>query len=160
MATLNLYELMSTPLPCISEQKKLPFRPSQREVYRIYDLLNEQVFRGQLCRPEIKLGRLRRAWGWCQGHDIPFKNGSYCKIRLSDKWYCIQWFIITLAHEMSHQYQWDVLGPKRIQQGKDFLMSHGPTFFQHRDRLKKHNIPIKTALRLRKWFAYQSFSRC
>lgn len=156
----DLHELMATPLPCKSHQKRMPYRPSQREVHKIYDLINQAVFNGQLERPEIKLGRLRKAWGWCQGHRLPSGNGSYCTIKLSDKWYCIQWFIITLAHEMAHQYQWDILGPKRHNQGKDFLMSHGPTFFQHRKRMARHGIPLKVAFRTRRWFLYQSFKYC
>lgn len=156
----KLQELMLTPLPCKSHQKRLPYRPSQREVYRMYDLINEKIFHGELKRPEIRLGQLKKAWGWCQGNETPLDSGSYCTIRLSDKWFCIQWFIITLAHEMAHQYQWDILGPKRFMQGKDFLMSHGPTFFLHRTRMKRHGIPLKTAFRIRKWFKYQNFSRC
>lgn len=160
MPASKLYDLMLTPLPCRSHQKRLPYRPSQREVYRMYDLINEEVFRGRLVRPEIRLGRLRKAWGWCQGNQLPLETGSYCVIKLSDKWYCIQWFIITLAHEMAHQYQWDIIGPKRSTMGKDFLMSHGPTFFQHKSKMERHNIPLKTAFRIRKWFKHQNFSRC
>lgn len=156
----KLQELMLTPLPCKSYQKRLPYRPSQREVERIYNLLNEEIFCGRLKKPEIHLGRLHHAWGWCLGDQSLQKNGSYCMIKLSDKWYCIQWLIITLAHEMSHQYQWDVIGPKRTIQGKDFLMSHGPTFFQHRRKMKQHNIPLKTAFKIKKWFKHQDLSRC
>lgn len=151
---------MMTPLPCKSDQARLLYRPSLREVQKIYNILNEEIFRGKLTRPEIKLGRMHKAWGWCHGHCQPTPSGSYCTIRLSDKWYCIQWLVITLAHEMAHQYQWDIIGPKRMRQGKDHLMSHGPTFFQHRETFEKHNIPLKTALRTRKWFKYQNVYRC
>lgn len=160
MSTTKLHDLMLTPLPCRSQQRRLPYRPSQREVHKMYDILNKEIFGGRLKRPEIQMGQLKKAWGWCQGNTHLYKSGSYCKIRLSDKWYCIQWFIITLAHEMAHQYQWDILGPKRTTKGKDFLMSHGPSFFQHRNRLQRHNIPLKTAFRIKTWFAYQNFSRC
>lgn len=156
----ELIELMSTPLPCKSKQKRLPYRPSQREVHRVYDLLNTHIFKGKLQRPEIRLGTLRRAWGWCEGNPVPHDSGSYCVIRLSDKWYCVQWFVITLAHEMAHQYQWDILGPQRSLQGKDFLMSHGPSFFLYRSRMEKHHIPLKTSFRMRRWFKYQTFKRC
>lgn len=160
MASSRLLELMSTPLPCKSDQIRLSYRPSLREVYKIYDIINEELFRGRLIRPEIKLGRIHKAWGWCHGHCYPTRTGSLCTIRLSDKWYCIQWLVITLAHEMAHQYQWDILGPKRSKEGKDHLMSHGPTFFQHREKFDKHSIPLKTALRTRKWFKYQNVYRC
>lgn len=160
MTSSKIYELMLTPLPCKSHQRRLPYRPTLREVHRMYNLLNEEIFGGKLQRPEIKLGQLKKAWGWCHGNITPHSTGSYCVIKLSDKWYCIQWFIITLAHEMAHQYQWDVLGPKRSNKGKDFLMSHGPSFFQLRPKLERHSIPLKTALGTKKWFKHQDFYRC
>lgn len=158
--TINLCDLMATPLPTKSEQRRMPYRPTKREANRIYDLINQEIFKGQLRRPEIQLGRIHNAWGWCAGNITPLKSGSYCTIKVSDKWFCVQWFIITLAHEMAHQYQWDILGPKRAQQGKDFLMSHGPSFFQHRKRLSKYDIPLKTALRTKRWFKHQNFKYC
>jgi len=156
----KLHELMMTPLPCKSHQIRMPYRPSLREVNKIYSILNEEIFNGKLTRPEIRLGRIHKAWGWCHGHTKELETGSSCVIKLSDKWYCIQWFIITLAHEMAHQYQWDIIGPKRVRNGKDYLMSHGPSFFQHRERFERYNIPLKTALRTRKWFKHQNFHRC
>lgn len=76
-----------------------------------------------------------------------------------DKWYCRQWLITTLAHEMCHQYQWDIIGEQRISGGKDRLMSHGPSFFIFRDKLKDQGISLKTAHRSRKWFRYQNLFR-
>lgn len=77
-----------------------------------------------------------------------------------DKWYCRQWLIIVLAHEMCHQYQWDVVGEKRIKQGKNPIMSHGPSFFIYRDKLAKHGIPLKRWQRMRKWFRTQNVFKC
>ena len=77
-----------------------------------------------------------------------------------DKWFCRQWLITTLAHEMCHQYQWDIEGEKRLKEGKDRLMSHGPTFFQFRDKLKKHGISLKNAHGQRRWFRHQNFWKC
>ncbi len=156
----SLVELMETPLPSITEQRRLTYRPSLREVYRIYDLLNRKIFQNKLVRPEIELGIRRKCWGICIGYTKLRDSGSYCVIKLSDKWYCKQWFIAILAHEMSHQYQWDIIGPKRHRKGQDFLMSHGPTFFQHRPRMLKHNIPLRVAFRKSRWFMHQHIQLC
>lgn len=92
----------------------------------------------------------------CMGDIYRDITGSHCRIRLMDKWFCPQWFITTLAHEMVHQYQWDVLGPEREQEGKDWLMSHGPSFYQFRPQLHEHNISLKTAHSQRRWFKHQN----
>ena len=156
----TLAELMDEPLPSLTEQHRLAYRPSLREVQRMYDLLNREIFQNKLKRPEIQVGIRRQCWGICHGYVKQRKTGSFCVIKLSDKWYCKQWMIAILAHEMSHQYQWDVIGPKRFNQGKDFLMSHGPTFFQHRNRMLKHSIPLKVSFRKSLWFANQHMHLC
>ena len=156
----SLIELMETPLPSLTKQKRQTYRPNLREVYQIFDLLNAEIFQNKLVRPEIELGTRRLCWGICLGYSRPRPTGSYCIIKLSDKWYCKQWLITILAHEMSHQYQWDVIGPKRHKKGKNFLMSHGPTFFQHRNRMLRHNIPLKVGFRKKKWFEHQHIHLC
>jgi hypothetical protein len=156
----SLVELMLTPLPNITAQKRLTYRPSLKEVIKTYDLLNREIFNNELHRPEIQLGIRRKAWGWCQGFIKYRDTGSRCIIKLSDKWYCKQWMITVLAHEMSHQYQWDIIALQREEQGKDAIMSHGPSFFIYRKRMKEHGIHLKVAHRWRKWFKYQDFTRC
>ena len=79
---------------------------------------------------------------------------------LSDKWFCRQWFVDTLAHEMAHQYQWDVDGVKRIKEGCKPLMSHGPSFFKHRDNMEKHGLYLKITHKNDKWFKYQCLKKC
>jgi hypothetical protein len=74
---------------------------------------------------------------------------------MMDKWFCPQWFVTTLAHEMVHQFQWDVLGPERQDNGKDWLMSHGPSFYAFREDLEPHNISLKVAHSQRRWFKHQ-----
>ena len=159
---LTLKELMAAPLPPITYQKKLMYRPTLEEAVYIYNLLNEQIFSNKLLIPEIEImGRCRKYWGMCYGsYDKPTKNKSSCKIRMMDKWYCQQWFITTLAHEMCHQYQWDVQGIERRKIGKDPIMSHGPSFFELRDKLKKHGISLKSAHGRKRWFKHQNFFKC
>ena len=152
--------IMATPLPSVYQQKRKPFRPTDSDLIYAYDTINRYVFDNQLVRPEITQGSIRKAWGWCQGRDVPYETGSYCKIRLMDKWFCPQWFMNTLAHEMAHQFQWDVISLERERYGMEPVMSHGPTFFIWRERFDHYGLHLKTAHRMRKWFKHQTFSKC
>ena len=79
---------------------------------------------------------------------------------MMDKWFCKQWLIATLAHEMCHQYQWDILGPIRLDEGKQPILSHGPSFFVFRDKLAQHGIRLKSHYGMRRWLKYQNFQKC
>lgn len=148
--------MMATELPPKVLQRKLPYRPSQDEIEYTYDKLNRYVFDNALRRPQLIQNTIHRAWGVCYGDiDLDPETGSNCRIRIMDKWFCIQWMVTTLAHEMCHQYQWDVHGPEREESGKDWLMSHGPTFLEHRERLAEYNIPLKVCHSKRLWFEHQ-----
>lgn len=154
--TYSLEELMFLPLPSITEQKRLMYRPTRNEVYHVYELLNYYVFKNELKVPIIRvLPRRRKYWGMCVGRERKHISGSYCEIEMMDKWYCPQWMIATLAHEMCHQYQWDIVSPEREELGYDPIMSHGPSFFMHKKKLDKHYIPLKTAHSRRRWFMHQ-----
>ena len=98
----NLAELMREELPPIAYQKRLLYRTDRDEVIALYRLINKTIFNNKLKMPEIEvMARCRKYWGMCYGsYDEPTKNRSSCKIRLMDKWYCRQWLITTLAHEM------------------------------------------------------------
>lgn len=153
---------MAGELPSLSYQKRLCYRTNYDEVVAIYKLLNKTIFNNKLEIPIIEVvPRCRKYWGMCFGtHErLPGKR-SYCKIRLMDKWYCKQWLISTLAHEMCHQYQWDIVGNQRIKKGKDRLMSHGPTFYIFKEKLAKHGISLKRAHGKRRWFKHQDFFKC
>jgi hypothetical protein len=152
--------IMATPLPSVWIQKRKPFRPDAEFVNYAYNTLNKYVFENELVRPEIKLSTLRKTWGWCLGGTEYEPSGSMCVIRLYDKWYTPSWFMNILAHEMAHQYQWDVLGPEREDCGHEAIMSHGPSFFIWKDRFEHYGLTLKTAPRIRKWFRYQDFSKC
>ena len=149
--SLSLRELMDLPLPKLTAQKRLLFRPDLEDVEHVYDLINEHVFDNILIRPNIKLGTCRDYWGMCYGEDNPYYNGTYCRIKLSDKWYCAQWMVTMMAHEMSHQFQWDVFSHGR----KNRIMSHGPSFYRYQLKLWEHNISIKTCYSTRLWFQKQ-----
>lgn len=164
MAGTNLItRYMNAELPMISEQKRLPFRPSQWEVDSMYKSINRYVFDNQLTQPEIVLGQWPKYWGMCiweenrQRRGSWGKQGTWCVLRLSDKWYSPQWFVTMMAHEMVHQYQWDIDRFERYDQGfdRDIEGAHGPSFFAWRDALLDVGLPLKTAHRMRKWFKTQ-----
>jgi hypothetical protein len=158
----ELWKMMQEPLPALAEQKRLPYRPSKAEAKRIYKLINESIFSNMLATPDIELmGNCPKYWGMCYGEYSPIKyRKTRCRIRLMDKFYCRQWFIVTLAHELIHQFQWDIVGPTREEQGKERMLSHGPTFFQFRDKFAKHGMPLKVSLRSKKWFTHQDLFKC
>ena len=151
--------LLETPLPSISQQRRKPYRPDEQEINRIYSLINRAVFDGQMIRPSIVTGRETGALGLCLGLKPPKKRRSGCVIRLTDKWFSVHWLIFVLAHEMCHQYQWDIMGPKRQARGRLPLMSHGPSFFQHRLRLAELGVPLLKKVYMYRWFQYQDLKK-
>lgn len=160
MKKSELYKLMSGNLPNITYQKRLSYRTSSREVYQLFRLINKEVFNNKLKQPKIIISsHCRDYWGFCRAIDyFPVEGKSNCIIRLSDKWFCKQWLIITLAHEMVHQYQWDVESIKRMKLGQKPVMSHGPTFFKFKNKLAKHKIPLNKHMSMSKWFNKQNQS--
>ena len=157
MKKSDLSKLMREPLPSIGYQKRLSYRTNKAEVTELYKLINQSCFNNKLSMPEIEVvPRCRKYWGMCYAsYDIVKYRKTYCKIRLMDKWFCVQWLITTLAHEMVHQYQWDIIGPEREEQGKHSLMSHGPSFYQFRPYMEEYDISLKTAHSQRRWFKHQ-----
>jgi hypothetical protein len=152
----SLEEIMDFPLPPVYIQRRLPYRPSKSDVRHVYEQLNWLVFDNKLSMPKLVLAsHCKKYWGMCIAETSMNYTGSYCTIKLMDKWFCPQWMVTTLAHEMCHQYQWDVDGPKRARKGKDFILSHGPSFFIYRDKLAKHGISLKTSHGQRRWFKHQ-----
>lgn len=160
----QLFYLMTEDLPNRTSQRRMRYRTSQREVLALFKLINKEIFNNKLPIPQLVVApNCRTYWGLCIGKPIELvfdHNKSHCTIKLSDKWFCKQWLITTLAHEMCHQYQWDILGSKRIKDGRDPIMSHGPSFFLYRDKLLKHGIPLKRALGAKKWFRHQNLFKC
>lgn len=153
---LSLIEIMMLPLPKISDQKTLKFRPTQEEVEYIYDLLNKGIFDKKLKRPKIILrGRCRKFWGMCSGDYTLLDTNSYCEIILMNKWTCVQWMIMILAHEMSHQYTWDIEGSVREMEEKERLMNHNLSFWKYKERLLEFHIPLKIAYSQSKWYKTQ-----
>lgn len=164
MKKSRLTRIMSRKLPKISAQKRLLYRTDVGEVRYLFRLINQEVFNNELATPEFEvMARCRDYWGWCEAkHDVPNLQSSRsdCIIRLSDKWYCKQWLVTTLAHEMCHQYQWDIISKKRMKKKMEPIMSHGPTFFIFRDRLAKFGISLKREAASALWFKHQNIFKC
>lgn len=158
-ALSQLEKLLATPLPSLSQQRRKLYRPTEREIHRVYSLLNRAIFDGFMTRPKIVTGREVNALGWCLGLKPPRRRRSGCIIRLTDKWFSVHWLIFVLAHEMCHQYQWDIVGPQREAQGRSPLMSHGPSFLQHRARLAEIGVPLLKQVRIYRWFQYQDLRK-
>jgi hypothetical protein len=160
--TSKLLQLMSEPLPSIGLQKKLSYRPTKREVKKLYNIINEEIFNNELPPASLEIkSHCRGYWGMCMSTGFnPKKKSSQCKIRLSDRWYCKQWLIDTLAHEMVHQYQWDIYSKERATEGKEPIMSHGPSFYKFRKQLAEYGIMLKRTSRTSLWFKYQTLTKC
>ena len=157
----DLKALMDQPLPSKTDQRRKCYKPKIKEVKAIYRLINREIFYNQLPAPKIVIRRLRDCVGICIGAEGPIrKTKSYCSIHICDRWYCRQWMISTLAHEMVHQYQWDVYSNIRVKRGMPRHMSHGPSFYIWRKKLKKHGIALKAnSLHEHHWFNKQDTSQ-
>jgi hypothetical protein len=156
--------LMEAELPGITYQRRKLFRPSMYDALYAYKIINRYVFDNQLRRPEIILGQAYKYWGYCQWNHELQSSGSYCTIKLSNKWFCQQWFLNTLAHEMVHQYQWDIYRWKHIDEYGTLPYNnsggHGPTFFEWRDCFANFGLTLKTSFGQKRWFRHQNFNKC
>ena len=157
--------IMEGALPSLTYQRRKLFRPKPKDVIYAYNILNRHIFDSQLKRPEIKLQtNLPKIWGCCHWLSQKQPSGSYCFIRLSDKWFCSQWFLNTLAHEMVHQYQWDIYRWEHLDLYDRPMFensgAHGPSFHAWRERFEYFGLNLKLSHSQRKWFKYQDLTRC
>jgi hypothetical protein len=152
---------MEQPLPGITYQKRMQFRPDESEINYVYNICNRYLFDNRLRKPAITQGSRRQTWGFCNWQDTLQKTGSYTTIGLMDKWFCPSWFVQTLAHEMVHQYQWDIY---RFEECNGIMDkhsgAHGPDFFMHRERFAHYGLRLKTSYGMKRWFRHQDFSKC
>lgn len=155
--------IMESSLPGITYQRRKSFRPGDEDINYAFNILNRYIFDNTLVRPEIRKGTLRRAWGICTWSQVEHDSGSWCDIKLMDKWFCAQWFLNTLAHEMIHQYQWDVYRWEHLDYyGRPMYENsgaHGPTFYEWRDRFEHYGLTLKMSFSQRRWFKYQDFTK-
>jgi hypothetical protein len=153
--------IMESPLPSITYQRRLSFRPSDADIKYVYNKINRYCFDNQLTMPYISQGTRRQTWGFCVWEDQQQSSGSYCNISIMNKWFCPAWFVQTLAHEMVHQYQWDIhrfeyYNGRMEKRGG----AHGPDFFQFRERFDHYGLRLKTSYGMRRWFKFQDWYKC
>jgi hypothetical protein len=157
--------IMAVELPSITYQRRKLFRPNDEDVIYAYNIINKYIFENQLDRPDIYVkSHLRGMWGCCAWLDKKQYTGSYCYIQISDKYFCQQWFMNTLAHEMVHQWQWDIYRwdhenyfNRKMYEGSG---AHGPSFYAWRERFADFGLNLKTAHGQKRWFKHQDFARC
>jgi len=122
------------------------FRPTLEQGYEVYNLINRYVFGNRLDSIKLHIKRTRGYWGMCEGQ-VDTKNNLYTKeIILTNRFPSLSHFVAVVAHEMVHQYQWDILSNDREDQGLPPIMSHGPSFFAWREPLAEYNILLSTKL--------------
>ena len=120
------------------------YETNESETIDSYDLLNRYIFDNGLERPSFNIKRTRGYWGMTDGRmNIEDEKFFVQEIILTNKFPHKAMFIATLAHEMIHQFQWEVLSPERHAQGKESIMSHGPSFFAWRKVLSEYMIPLR-----------------
>lgn len=159
-----LRKIMALQLPGITYQKRKSFRPGEEDINYAYSIINKYVFDSALTRPDIQPGRQRQVMGFCQWNLEEQDSGSWCNIGLLDKWFCPQWFMNILAHEMIHQYQWDIYRWDHLEQhGRKMCESsgaHGPTFYMWRERFEFYGLSLKISFGQKRWFKHQDFTKC
>jgi hypothetical protein len=152
---------MATPLPSKTQQRRRLYRPAADEVKYIYELINKFIFSDALSYPIINLKSTHYVWGQCLGWDeIDENTNSRCEIDLNPYWYCRQWFITALAHEMVHQFQWDIIGNINIELGAERDLDHGPSFLYFVPIMNQFNIPLKVVYDDSLWFKHQNLFLC
>lgn len=153
--------IMEAPLPSLTYQRRLSFRPSYADINYAYNICNRYLFDNRLRKPIITQGQRRQTWGYCSWEEDYDDTGSYTTISLMDKWFCPAWFIQTLAHEMVHQYQWDI-HRFEYHDGKMDKKSgaHGPDFFMFRERFDYYGLRLKQWYGQKRWLKYQDWRKC
>ena len=147
---------MKIEFPSFEDQVRLETRLTLEEFRYAFNLLNDEVFGARLLLPEIKISPECDQEAYCTAECDIQPSGSYCHFEFVNRSPCIQWAIMILAHEMCHQYQWDIIGEHRtVHESKPRLLSHGPSFFIKRPELAKLGIPLKRQYSRKKVFDRQ-----
>jgi len=158
-----LKSIMERPLPKITFQKRKMYRPSMDETIYTYRLINYYIFDNALTMPDITLGQPQKTWAYCLWYHELQSKGTFCTIHLNKNWICRQWFVNVLAHEMVHQWQWDVYRPTKNPNYNKYThksLAHGPSFFSWRDTFAEHSMCLKRTFGQRRWFKHQNFNKC
>lgn len=123
----------------------LQYKPNLRDCYIAYRRLNKDIFKNKLPKSKIYLKRLHGCYGECEYND------KHYIIRLNKRFKNKQFFLMVLAHEMVHVYQYQYLGN----------MSHGANFHVWRPIFAKFCIPLSEYYREASmdWHAKRRFTQ-
>ena len=123
--------------------------PTEAVAVRWYNILNQSLFENKLTRPQLIVKRLRGCkgqlhmdWdarysrkGTCNQNHIPYHNPTFgYVIELHHRFETWRTFIETLAHEMVHQWQVEIL--------KDPTANHNKNFFAWREKFSKYKMEL------------------
>jgi hypothetical protein len=151
----TLVKLLTTPLPSKRVQRRANYRPTKEQMGLIYDILNDCLFEGKLKKPTIYM-RSMKFWGLCSVYDDP---KIYSIIRINNECFCLQWFILILAHEMVHQHQWEIDGPEVAKTtGGEIVVDHTESFLKFTDKFAEHGLSLKEAYSKYEWFTNQNIA--
>jgi hypothetical protein len=122
------------------------FKPTLEQGHEVYNLINRYVFDNGLDPAKLHIKRTRGYWGLCDGEQNA--NGDYFtkEIILANRFPSLSHFVAVVAHEMVHQFQWDILSNEREDQGLPPIMSHGTSCFAWRSPLAEYTIPLSIKL--------------
>jgi len=132
--------IMESELPDFSKRPRL-YRPKLKDAKLYYKLLNRHIFENQLTPTRIKLIGMRDCWGYCSNQGSA-GDVHASEIHLARRFPCVQFFIAVVAHEMIHQYQWEIETPIRRNRGLRPCWGHGDSFFRWKNKFKKLGIPL------------------
>lgn len=105
-----------------------------KDIRQWHSILNAAVFGGVVPKfGDIEI-KFRRGQFASAVEDNKKRNPDdrCCPLRISPCFPSFKVFIIILAHEMIHAWEWVVIG----------RMSHGKTFFQWKEKLAEQGIPL------------------
>ena len=117
------------------------FRPTVKDVEEWFDILNEQLF-GNKLDPFGKISIKRHKRFHALFHYWPKRENRPTELTVYRKFRNKKLFVEILAHEMIHQYQWEVEGPRRMTRGLRYRFGHGKSFFRWRAKFNKFGIPL------------------
>jgi hypothetical protein len=133
----TLERMMAKPIPNRAEYWRNEYRPTRQKIALTYNLLNKTFFKDKLERPTIQVYRQRECWGWAN-----LLDNYRVDMGLNHRYPCEQFFIGVLAHEMIHQWQWEVDAPWRRKNGIRIQTCHGENFIAWKDTFAEYEIPF------------------
>lgn len=113
--------------------KNKEYRPTKHAITRWFNVINREIFDNGLAPFDvIEIKRLQTNWAMTISFYDHDGDVSGCDLQFRYKFPNFRVFLITLAHEMVHKFQWEELG----------IVNHGPTFYAWRPTFAKHGLSL------------------